>query len=92
MAKNDTSAPGDSKVNMTMQPTEFAELRALAADIRLQDHRLGQFLMQLVEHLGHAHGLDAATEDEKARMAEETAAEQQKTDEQPAQKEVKYGD
>jgi hypothetical protein len=56
-----------------MLSSEFAELRAQAAKIAQQDFHLGNFLTTLLHHLGHAHGLDATTEDAKA--AEQSAQE-----------------
>jgi hypothetical protein len=67
-------------VEMKMQPHEFAELRDEAARIGLQDAHLGRFLAHLLHHLGHAHGLDAATEDAKA--AEANAAPKDEEDEE----------
>lgn len=58
---------------MKMTPSEFAELRAQVAKITQQDFHLGSFLANSLHHLGHAHGLDAATED--AKSAEQTAQE-----------------
>jgi len=60
------SAP---KADMKMSPEDFAGLRAQAAAISQQDFHLGRFLTDLLVHLGHAHGLDAAQED--VRLAAE---------------------
>ena|SRR2546421_7146566 len=54
---------------MQMSPDELAELRAAAAAVGRQDVQLGRVLDLLILHLGHAHGLDPATED--ARLAAE---------------------
>ena len=83
---NKTQPPAE----MQMQPAEFAELRRAVADLKERDIHLGRALEQIVLHLGHAHGLDPAQEDAKAREeeaharaeAEKAASEQT---EQPAQ-------
>jgi hypothetical protein len=62
------------EVQMQMTPEEFAELRSHVALIKQQDVHLGRVLEQLVLHVGHAHGLDPAFEDAKARAAAEEAA------------------
>lgn len=63
---------------MTMQPEEFAELRASVAAIKLQDVQLGRVLDVLVLHLGHSHGLDPVVEDAKAAAeARKTAREEE---------------
>src|SRR6266704_5508599 len=54
---------------MQMSPDELAELRAAAAAVGQQDFMLGHVLDLLILHMGHAHGLDLATED--ARLADE---------------------
>lgn len=61
--------PKVAKVDMKMSPEDFAGLRAQVAAISQQDFHLGRFLTDLLGHLGHAHGLDAAQED--ARLAAE---------------------
>ena len=61
------------EVQMQMQPEEFAELRAAVAAVKQQDVHLGRVLELLAHHVGHAHGLDAAIEDAKARTAAEEA-------------------
>jgi hypothetical protein len=71
------SAP---KADMKMSPEDFAGLRAQAAAISQQDFHLGRFLTDLLVHLGHAHGLDAAQED--VRLAAEAL--QKKRDDEDA--------
>ena len=88
--KPTTSDPGTAqadmpKADMQMSPEDFAALRAQAAAISVQDFHLGRFLTDLLGHLGHAHGLDAAQED--ARMAAE-ARKQQRADEDAATKQA----
>jgi hypothetical protein len=61
-------------VDMTMQPTEFAELRAAVATVSQQDAHLGRVLSLLVLHLGHSHGLDPAVEDARLKAEERKAA------------------
>jgi hypothetical protein len=61
-------------VEMTMQPDEFAELRAAVADIALSDVKLGRALDLLVLHLGHSHGLDPVVEDARLRDEARKAA------------------
>jgi hypothetical protein len=58
-----------ANVEMTMQPDEFADLRAQVAAIAQGDVQLGRVLDLLVLHLGHSHGLDPVVED--ARLADE---------------------
>jgi len=58
-----------SPAQPVMQPEEFAELRALAAKVMVQDVQLGRVLDLIILHLGHAQGLDPAAED--ARLAAE---------------------
>ena len=62
------------QVEMQMQPSEFAELRAAVAAVSQQDVHLGRVLDMIVLHLGHAHGLDPAAEDAKAKAAAEEEA------------------
>lgn len=78
MTQDNTMAdPGAaSPTEMKMQPTEFAALRAQAAAISLGDFHLGRFLSDLLGHVGHAFGLDAASED--ARLAAEARADTRK--------------
>ena len=61
-------------VDMAMSPEEFAELRAGVAAVGVQDVQLGRVLDLLVLHLGHAHGLDPAAEDAKAKEEADAAA------------------
>lgn len=60
--------------SMAMTPEEFAELRAGAASVSHTDVHLGRVLTLLVLHLGHAHGLDPAVEDAKAKAVARKAA------------------
>jgi len=78
MPQEDTPA-----AEMQMSPDEFAELRAGVAAVSVQDVQLGRVLDLLVLHLGHAHGLDPAVEDAKAKAAaeEQAAAEAAKAEE-----------
>jgi hypothetical protein len=50
-------------VDMTMQPEEFASLRAEVAGIKERDFHLGRVLEMMTLHLGHAHDLDPVVED-----------------------------
>lgn len=58
-------------VEMKMTPEEFAELRNQVAALKQQDVHLGRVLEALTLHVGHAHGLDPAVEDAKARAKAE---------------------
>lgn len=64
----------EPEVQMQMQPEEFAELRAAVAAVKQQDVHLGRVLELLAHHVGHAHGLDAAVEDAKAKARAEEEA------------------
>lgn len=58
-----------------MQPDEFKSLREQANEVTLRDVHVGRLLQNIVHHLGHAHGLDAAEEDKKAeKQAEQPKA------------------
>jgi hypothetical protein len=61
-------------VEMTMQPDEFADLRAQVAAIAQGDVQLGHVLDLLVLHLGHSHGLDPVVEDARLRDEARKAA------------------
>lgn len=67
-------AQNEPEVELKMTPEEFAELRAAVAVVKQQDVHLGRVLEQLVLHVGHAHGLDPAVEDAKARAKAEEEA------------------
>jgi len=70
MPQEETAPP----VEMKMSPDEFAELRAQAAAVGVQDVHLGRVLDLIILHLGHAHDLDPAVEDAKAKAAAEEQA------------------
>lgn len=53
-----------------MTPVEFADLRALVADIGQSDVRLGRVLEVLVLHIGHSYGLDPVEEDARLKAEE----------------------
>jgi hypothetical protein len=53
-----------------MTPVEFADLRALTADIGQSDVRLGRVLEAIVLHVGRSYGLDPAEEDARLKAEE----------------------
>jgi hypothetical protein len=55
-------------VVMKMSPDAFAELRAQATTIGVQDNQLGKMLHNLILHIGHAFGLDPVQEDARLAM------------------------
>jgi hypothetical protein len=60
-------------VELKMSPADMAELRGHVAAIAQGDVQLGRALQLIVLHLSHAHGLDPAVEDAKAKALAEEA-------------------
>lgn len=84
------SAEQAPAVAMKMTPADLAELRGHVSLVAQQDVHLGRVLDALVLHLSHAHGLDPATEDAKAKAAaEEALAAEAKAAEETAAAEAK---
>lgn len=86
MAKNKDTAANQQEVETTteqgaqgqssaqMDAGDFKNLRVQADSILLRDAPLGQFLHQLIGHLGHLFGFDAAEEDAKEQARIDEAA------------------
>lgn len=67
MAKNTNATPepspsGGATNDTKMQQSDLDEMHADAKDVALYDHRLGALLLNLVRHLGGAHGLTVTPE------------------------------
>ena len=70
--------------DMKMQASDVLELHDLVSEVELHDSLVGRTLRAFAHHLFHAHGLDLATEQEKAAKQ---AEEDQKAQDEAAQQE-----